>query len=214
MISSKSSVNLPSRSWMNVARGSWLHANSACPGSPTIVSQETLISLETYLCTREARYLRGAEQFRPLLDAFNGRQPNHRLHDIAIRHRDGFWFSRRQLWGDTFSHDWSALTGWVFYRYGQATGRDAYRRRGREILLNNLSAFRPDGRASCAFIYPDTVNGDPARCRDALANDQDWAMVLPYAGQADGSGVRRGASERATRSPPAGVRHRGQGLVL
>jgi hypothetical protein len=56
--------------------------------------------------------------------------------------------------------------------------RQSYRRRGRAILLNHLSAFRPDGRASCAYLYPDMVNGNPARCRDSLANDQDWAMVF------------------------------------
>jgi hypothetical protein len=97
---------------------------------------------------------------------------------IAIRHWDGYWFGRQRLWGDTFPHHWSALTGWAFYRYWQATGDESYRRRGREILLNNLSAFRPDGRASCAYIYPDMINGNPARCRDSLANDQDWALMF------------------------------------
>lgn len=144
----------------------------------TIVGPAMLIPLETYLCTRDVRYLRGAEDFLPLLESFNGRQPDHHLHDIAIRHWDGYWFGRRQFWGDVFPHHWSTLTGWIFYRYWQATGRDEYRRRGREILLNNLSAFRPDGRASCAFVYPDTVNGDPTRGWDSLANDQDWGTVF------------------------------------
>ena len=27
-----------------------------------------------------------------------------------IRHWDGYWFGREQLWGDTFPHHWSALT--------------------------------------------------------------------------------------------------------
>jgi hypothetical protein len=144
----------------------------------TIVGPATLIPIEAYLCTRDARYLRCVEEFLPLLEAFNGRQPDHHLNDIAIRHWDGYWFGRQRLWGDTFPHHWSALTGWVFYRYWQATGDESYRRRGREILLNNLSAFRPDGRASCAYIYPDMINGNPARCRDSLANDQDWALVF------------------------------------
>lgn len=144
----------------------------------SIVGPAALIPLEAYLLTREPKYLRCAEAFLPLLDAFNGRQPDHHLHDIAIRHWDGFWFGVKQMWGDTFPHYWSALTGWVFYRYWQATGSAEHRRRGREILLGNLSAFRPDGSASCAYLYPDAVNGNPARCWEPLANDQDWALVF------------------------------------
>jgi hypothetical protein len=144
----------------------------------TIIGPAALIPLEVYLLTRDAKYLRCAEAFLPLLDAFNGRQPDHHQHDIAIRHWDGFWFGGKQMWGDTFPHYWSALTGWVCYRYWQATGSETHRRRGREILLNNLSAFRPDGSARCVYIYPDAVNGNPGRCWDPLANDQDWALVF------------------------------------
>lgn len=144
----------------------------------TIIGPATLIPLEVYLLTREEKYLRCAEAFLPLLDAFNGRQPDHHLNDIAIRHWDGFWFGRLKMWGDTFPHYWSALTGWVFYRYWQATGSEEHRRRGREILLGNLSAFKPDGSASCAYLYPDAVNGNSGRCWDPLANDQDWALVF------------------------------------
>ena len=144
----------------------------------SIIAPATLIPLEAYLLTHDEKYLQCAREFLPLLEAFNGRQPDHHLHDISIRHWDGFWFGRQRLWGDTFPHYWSALTGWVFYRYWQATGDESYRQRGREILLNNLSAFRPDGSASCAHIYPDAVNGNPAHCWDSLANDQDWALVF------------------------------------
>jgi len=144
----------------------------------TIVGPAVLIALECYLLTREARYLDGARQLLPALDAFNGRQPDHHLYDIAIRHWDGFWFGGRRTWGDTFPHYWSAASGWAFYRYWQATGDETYRRRGREILLNNLSAFRADGSACCVYIYPDAVNGNPGRFWDPLANDQDWAMVF------------------------------------
>ena len=144
----------------------------------SIIGPATLIPLEAYLLTRDEKYLRCAREFLPLLEAFNGRQPDHHLHDIAIRHWDGFWFGRQKMWGDTFPHYWSVLTGWVFYRYWQATGAESYRQRGREILLNNLSTFRPDGSASCAYIYPDAVNGNSGRLRDPLANDQDWALVF------------------------------------
>ena len=49
------------------------------------------------------------------------------------------------IWGDTSPHYWSALTGWAFYRYWQATGDESYQQRAKGILLGNLSAFS-DGR--------------------------------------------------------------------
>jgi hypothetical protein len=134
--------------------------------------------LECYQLTGEERYLACAKQVMPALEAFGGRQPDHRLNDIAIRHWDGYWFGKREAWGDTFPHYWSATTGWAFYRYWQATGDENYLHRGREILMNNLSSFRPDGSATCAYLYPDVVNGEPGRFADPLANDQDWALVL------------------------------------
>jgi hypothetical protein len=144
----------------------------------TIVSPAVLISLECHRLTGEARYLACAKQLMPALEAFGGRQPDHRLNDIAIRHWDGYWFGKRESWGDVFPHHWSATTGWAFYLYWQATGDESYRRRGRAILMNNLSSFRPDGTATCAYIYPDGVNGDSGRFADPLANDQDWALVF------------------------------------
>jgi hypothetical protein len=44
--------------------------------------------------------------------------------------------------------------------------------------MNNLSSFNADGSATCAYLYPDAVNGQPARSADPLANDQDWALVF------------------------------------
>jgi six-hairpin glycosidase len=46
------------------------------------------------------------------------------------------------------------------------------------IFRNNLCLFTEDGRGSCAFIYPDKVNGQKAHLYDPFANDQDWAMVF------------------------------------
>jgi hypothetical protein len=144
----------------------------------TIVGPAVIIALECYLLSHDEKYLKCAKLIMPALESFNGRQPDHHLHEIAIRHWDGFWFGGKRNWGDTFPHYWSAQTGWVFYRYWQATGDDSYRRRGRQILMNNLSAFSADGRARCVYIYPDAVNGNPMRFWDPLANDQDWAMVF------------------------------------
>jgi hypothetical protein len=48
---------------------------------------------------------------------------------------------------------------------------------GRAILRGNLVAFAADGSATCAFVYPSAVNGQPAHVADPMANDQDWALV-------------------------------------
>lgn len=38
------------------------------------------------------KYLDGAKQQMPALEAFNGNQPSYHLNEIAIRHWDGYWF--------------------------------------------------------------------------------------------------------------------------
>lgn len=35
----------------------------------------------------------------------------------------------------------------------------------------------PDGKASCAYLYPRRVDGKPAKFYDAYANDQDCALA-------------------------------------
>lgn len=60
------------------------------------------------------KYLDGAKQQMPALEAFNGNQPSYHLNEIAIRHWDGYWFGKREMWGDTFPHYWSTLTGAAF----------------------------------------------------------------------------------------------------
>ena len=46
-----------------------------------------------------------------VLELFNGIEPSYHLREVAIRHWDGYWFGKRKLYGDTFPHYWSALTG-------------------------------------------------------------------------------------------------------
>lgn len=50
-------------------------------------------------------------------------------------------------------------------------------RRALQIVQGNLSLFFEDGRATCAFVMPRRVNGEPAHYADAYANDQDWALI-------------------------------------
>ena len=144
----------------------------------TIMVPGALVLLQAHALTGEQRWLDAAKPIIACVDAFNGRQPHHRLNDIAIRHWDGFWFGARRLWGDVFPHYWSTSTAIAFRDWAGATGDESWRARADAILLQNLSSFNADGSATCAYIFPDHVDGEPGRLADPLANDQDWALVF------------------------------------
>ena len=144
----------------------------------SIVAPATLFLCEMYLVTKEDKYLKTAKEILPLLEAFNGRQPSAHLHDIAIRHWDGYWFGKRRCWGDTFPHYWSDLTADCFAAYAECCGDTSYRQRAEAIATANLINFTSDGRGSCACIYPDFINGEKGKFSDPLANDQDWALMF------------------------------------
>ena len=38
--------------------------------------------------------------------------------------------------------------------------------------------FMPDGSASCAYVYPVSVNGRKGGYYDPYANDQDWGLYF------------------------------------
>lgn len=143
----------------------------------SIVAPAAQFLLELYEVTNDAQYLRGAETLMPALEAFDGPQPHYRLNNIGIRHWDGFWFGRRQTYGDTFPHYWSALSGQVYHLYARLANRPDYQRRAELNVLNNLCSFGEDGSATCAFVFPRRVNGETAHYADVFANDQDWALM-------------------------------------
>jgi hypothetical protein len=143
----------------------------------SIVAPATVALLELHRATGRGEWLDAARPHLALLELFNGRQPDHHLHDVAIRHWDGYWFGKYQLWGDTFPHYWSTATAIAFHHYAKATGDVVYAERADGIIRNNLSLFTADGRGSAAFIYPVSVNGRRTRMADPYANDQDWALV-------------------------------------
>lgn len=144
----------------------------------SIVAPSIIHLLNVYLLTGDNKYLQGAESQLPLLESFGGRQPSYHLNEIAIRHWDGYWFGKDQVWGDTFPHYWSTLTGVAYRLYAKATGKQEYAERAMNIFRNNLCLFTEDGRGSCAYVYPQKVNGKKAHFYDPFANDQDWAMVF------------------------------------
>jgi hypothetical protein len=90
---------------------------------------------------------------------------------------DGYWFGKREMFGDTFPHYWSVLTGEAFHYYALCTGDSTYQRCAENIVQNNLCLFSENGKASCAYLYPSKVNGIKAQFYDPYANDQDWALV-------------------------------------
>ncbi|KAJ0419615.1 hypothetical protein BJY00DRAFT_302023 [Aspergillus carlsbadensis] len=143
----------------------------------SIVAPAAIILLELYRYTQDEEWLDAAHGHFDRLEAFSGRQPDHRLHDIGIRHWDGYWFGKDRMWGDSFPHYWSTLTGIAMHHYAKATGDDSYQRRAEGILRGNLVLFSEEGRGYCAYIYPTTVDGRKGGSLDPYANDQDWALA-------------------------------------
>lgn len=144
----------------------------------SITAPAANLLLQTYFITGEKLYLDGAKQQLDALELFNGLQPDCRLYETAIRHWDGYWFGKRQMYGDTFPHYWSALTAEAYAAYAEAVDSDEYREKAEHAHRGVMSLFRPDGTASCAYIFPHRVNGIRAGFYDEYANDQDWGLYL------------------------------------
>lgn len=143
----------------------------------SIVAPAAIILLELHRATGDRAWLDAARPHLALLDLMEGRQPDHHLHGVSIRHWDGYWFGKAQMWGDTFPHYWSSLNALAWHMLGQATGDVKWLNRAETTLRANLSLFTTEGRGHAAYLYPKTVNGRPGRFLDGYANDQDWALV-------------------------------------
>lgn len=155
----------------------------------SIVAPAADILFQVYILTGKLAYLDEGKKHLHVLEQFNGIQPDYHLYETAIRHWDGYWFGKRKLFGDTFPHYWSALTGNVYALYAYITKDKSYAKRAQDSLRGVLPLFFPDGSASCAYIFPHCVNGKRASCYDPYANDQDWGLyfnlrmmrILPHA---------------------------------
>jgi hypothetical protein len=147
------------------------------PFEQTIVGPAAIVLLELHLVTGDPALRRAAEDHLRLLELFGGPQPDGRLHDVPIRHWDGYWFGARPRWGDVMPHHWSAVTAWAWALRGLADRDETWSRRARRLSAATLHTFTGDGRASAAFVYPLIVNGQHEHSFDPLANDQDWALV-------------------------------------
>lgn len=143
----------------------------------SIVAPAIQFLAQLYLVTKDPKYLDEVKRQMPVLEAFNGMQPSYHLNGVGIRHWDGYWFGKREMFGDTFPHYWSSITGAVYHLYALCTGDMSYRKRAENVVRNNLCLFFEDGKASCAYLYPYKVDGVRAQFYDPFANDQDWALV-------------------------------------
>ncbi|KAI7788011.1 six-hairpin glycosidase [Diaporthe eres] len=136
----------------------------------SIVAPAAVMLLELYRWTGDKKWLAAAEIHFETLLRFSGKQPDYRVHDIAIRHWDGYCFGKDRMWGDVFPHYWSTLNAVALHHYGQAVGQDSYGRRAEGIIRSSIALFDQDGRGSCAWIYPTSVNGRPGHYADPYEN--------------------------------------------
>lgn len=143
----------------------------------SIVAPAANILLELYRATGDETWLSAAKSQVEVLLRFAGKQPDYRIHDVAIRHWDGHWFGKDRTWGDTFPHYWSTLNAIALHHLSKATGDSVYEDTSDGIIRANFALFTPGGRGSCAWIYPRSVNGKAAHYKDPYANDQDWALA-------------------------------------
>ncbi len=144
----------------------------------SIVAPSVVFLFEMYQITHEEKYLKEGEKQLTALEMFSGFQPDYHLNEIGIRHWDGYWFGKRQFWGDVMPHYWSAITSEAYVRFARISGKSEYQKRAEAVVKNNLCQFFNDGSASCAYLYPSKVNGQKAAFFDPFANDQDWALVF------------------------------------
>ena len=167
--------------------GAWLAPSLAFDGtsfvmhevgfSPDLISSTIGGLIDYGELTGDARYVAAARRWMRSAEANCGRQPSWHAHDIGLHHWDGYWFGKTKFWGDTLPHDWNGGLAGTFVRYARATGESSYAARARGIADAMLGLFTPDGRGTCAWIYPDRVDGVATKGPDPLANDQDWALV-------------------------------------
>lgn len=144
----------------------------------SIVAPLVSLLITAYRFTANEEYLRGIKRRLPWLLSFSGPQPDSRLFGIGIRHWDGYWFGLNRQFGDVFPHHWSALTAEVLLRLPQELRSNEHSQLAMDILNANLAHYNQDGSATCAFVFPSSVDDVAAHSADPLANDQDWPLSI------------------------------------
>lgn len=146
----------------------------------SIVAPAVSMLLQAFELTQDMKYYKEAKKHRKILELFNGRQPDYHMYENAIRHWDGYWFGKKENYGDTFPHYWSVLSGVEYERYYRISKEEDYKEMAAASLRGCLNLYRKDGMASCAFVYPESVNGIKTNYYDPWANDQDWALYYAW----------------------------------
>lgn len=144
----------------------------------SIVAPAIACLLQGYQITGDEKFLQEAKKQLEVLQLFNGEQPDYHMYEVSIRHWDGKWFGKYRNYGDTYPHYWSALTGIDYALYYDINKDEVYREKSKASFYGCLNLFKEDGRASCAMVYPETVNGVKGHYYDPWANDQDWALYF------------------------------------
>ena len=157
--------------------------------------EQTIVSPAVLLLSGFCRFIdrrpNVLEQLKIHVDAlrrFNGNQPDHKRHEIAIRHWDGYWFGRNRMYGDTL-HQHSAFSAQAFIQYAEVSGEQVWRERAERCLRNCLFMFRPDGTATAAWMLPfsttllgeDGENMGPRQFGegpDPFVNDMDVVLYI------------------------------------
>lgn len=142
----------------------------------SIVAPAVSILLQAYELSKDETFLGAAREQMEVLRLFHGTQPDYHLFENAIRHWDGYWFGKRRKLGDTFPHYWSVMSGVAYEMMGRLTNKEKYMELASESFRGSLCLFFQDGRASCAMVYPQSINGESGFYYDPWANDQDWAL--------------------------------------
>ena len=72
-----------------------------------------------YELSGDKKFLEMGEKILAVLELFSGFQPDFHMYEVGIRHWDGYWFGGNRIFGDTYPHYWSSITGTVSRTDGQ-----------------------------------------------------------------------------------------------
>lgn len=164
----------------NIMKNSTSYPKHEVNFEQTIVAPAVTHLQNMYIITGDRKYLEASFEHLQILERFNGFQPDYHLYEVAIRYWDGYWFGKRKLYGDVFPHYWTSLTSITYLENYMLTGDERYYKKGLSSLKACLCLFNEKGEASCAYLYPYTVNGCRGEYYDPWANDQDFALYYNY----------------------------------
>ena len=180
-----------------IAHGNSIHKRKTSSSSGEVACANGMMNLmgtflfQVYLITKDEKYLENTPMLLKIAESFYDLQPDAKMHGIALRYWDMYWFGKEKSYGDTYPQWLSALTAQLYYYCDRAIGTD-HVALIRENLLGNCCLYFPDGSAACGYLYPKSITvfsselGFQNKYRpqgvwhgehyDAFANDQDWSL--------------------------------------